>query len=410
MANYKTPDPFMELFFDFTGYMHNDYPKNRRAIAYDLARALSKQMSTEKKGTLVVANSSGIYVYSAGSGHKLLAFANYRAVPDSGFYELTSLSHVGPAIAYLGVLQKYGDECWREHLAPMRQHLYEIRELNSVDMKDHWLTQLDCVSWRGREPQIKKMVDYACALAGNYLQQVEDNPDDFSSAHLVQHFLEIRTKAFPIPFNTVMIGTFSLVGLKGACDVYRELSSVDMDWSNAEVLLHNLVGTNYSAGLTPRSNWVFPLLRAVSHDKLPKSRIFITPYGPDVSFLGQPALTDEQYDSLSIGVWGALSSRPQMSKEAFCNIEDILISDREPLPGDHVITEAHQIDHFLKRLKLSTSSSKEMLSNTVGFWLSGEALAKNWDVTRMNIPGFTHGLPDGRTEYPSYSPAFEPIR
>lgn len=45
-----------------------------------------------------------------------------------------------------------------------------------------------------------------------------------------------------------------------------------------------------------------------------------------------------------------------------------------------------------------------MLSNTVGFWIAGEAVAKGWDLTKMNIPGLTHGFPDGLDDYPMTAP------
>lgn len=406
MSNYKTPKAFSDLFHDFTGYAHPDYPKNQRAIAKDLSETLAQGKVSDDSGPLVVADSKGIYVYESNSPHKLIASGEYRSAPNSGFYEVTSLSHVGPAIAYLGVLQKYGNNVWQEHIAPMKKHLHQIRQVNRVKGEEHWLNQLHCPAWQGREESIKKLVDYACALAGNYLEQVENEPEAFCTDHSLKHFLEVETKDFPIPYNTVMIATFSLAGLKSAYDIYSALTRVEIDWQSAKVLLRNLAGTNYSAGLTATSNWLFPLIKSIAGDKLDEGRMFIVPYAPCFDNLGEEVMSEEHYNALASGVWGAIYSRPVVMNEAFYNVPDITIAKRIAIEGDYECTKASDIHHFVRRLKFSTGNIKEMLSNTVGFWLAGEAQNKNWNLHKMAIPGLTDGLPEGFSEYPDTLPDF----
>lgn len=398
--SYQTPKAFMELFQDFTGYTHDDYPKDKIAVAKDLAKTLANATMDDKSGPLVVADSKGVYVYDSEDGHRLLASGEYRSAPNSGFYEVTSLSHVGPAIAYLGVLHKYGNDAWKNHLAPMKKHLLEIRKVNANFDENHWLYQLDCPAWKGHEKAIQKLIDYGCSLASFYLDSIEKDPDSFSSAHCQKHFLECETKDFPIPFNTVMIATFSLAGLKSAVDIYSALSSIDINWQNAKVLLRNLAGTNYSAGLTEASNWLYPLIKSIAGDTLDEKRMFIVPYAPAFDDLGKSELSDEQYNALAYQTWGAIYSRPVVMNEAFANVPDIKVPKREAIEGDYSCTKASDIHHFVRRLKFSTGNVKEMLSNTVGFWLASEAHQKNWNLSEIAIPGLTDGLPEGFSEYP----------
>jgi hypothetical protein len=56
------------------------------------------------------------------------------------------------------------------------------------------------------------------------------------------------------------------------------------------------------------------------------------------------------------------------------------------------------------RLKYSLLDPREMLSNTVGFWMSGELQNKNWDIEKIEIPGLTTGFPKGISKYPDKNP------
>tara|TARA_R110001592_G_scaffold363396_3_gene687796 strand:- start:8079 stop:9308 length:1230 start_codon:yes stop_codon:yes gene_type:complete len=408
MPGYETPNPFYDLYFDFTGYSRENFPENRTAIAQDLASALSEQTSNEgSKGTLCIANSVGLYVYSSEPGHALICSADFRAAPNSGFYELTSLSHVGPAIAYLGALKELNNTDWEKHIDPMLNHIESVREVNSKKISEHWLTELDCEAWRGKEIQIKNMIDYGCSLIGNYLNQVNSSRDQFSNEHAIANFLEVNTSKYPIPFNNIMIGTFSLVGLKGIFDIYQVLSQNDIDWPNAKIILHNLAGTNYAAGTTESSNWLFHALTSISNLPVEEKRILILPYADIPEGVGSDYLGDDEYTQLSVNQWGAIHARPLITNMAFGHVKDIVIPPRSPIPGDYQITTADDIEHFSMRLKLSVGNPKEMLSNTVGFWLVDEFKEKKWQVENVDIPGLTHGFPQGINCYPDNAPAIQ---
>ena len=233
---------------------------------------------------------------------------------------------------------------------------------------------------------------------------IQANKQLFSQEHLLEHFLESNSDKYPIPFNTIMIATFALIGLKGLHDLHSALTHEGIAWDSAKVILHNLAGTNYGAGMTAGSNWLYQSVAALTDGQLDPRRILIVPYLNLPDDIGQASLSDKSFDLLANRVWGSIFARPIVTDAAFSHIQDIEIPYRQAIPGDYGYTRASQIDHFIMRLKFSTGNIKEMLSNTVGFWLAGEAQAKNWKFSEMDIPGLTDGLPAGITAYPEHAP------
>jgi hypothetical protein len=51
-------------------------------------------------------------------------------------------------------------------------------------------------------------------------------------------------------------------------------------------------------------------------------------------------------------------------------------------------------------MKHSLRDAREMLSNTVAFWMVQELANKDWDPNAVDIPGLTTGLPAGVVGYP----------
>ena len=77
-----------------------------------------------------------------------------------------------------------------------------------------------------------------------------------------------------------------------------------------------------------------------------------------------------------------------------------MLPARPPLPGDYETTPAAAVDQFMIRMKHSLRDAREMLSNTVAFWMVGELAAKKWDPAAVDISGLTTGFPPGVTGYP----------
>jgi len=99
--SYSAPTEFMQLFFDFTGSNEPDYPAGQPTLGQMLTQSMiAKETGGRPPGPLVLVVGSDIYVYDASGGARL-AHERFRADRASGFYELTAISHIGPALAYL---------------------------------------------------------------------------------------------------------------------------------------------------------------------------------------------------------------------------------------------------------------------------------------------------------------------
>jgi len=399
-GSYTAPAEFMNLFFDFTGSEEPDYPASQPTLGQMVTQS-AKESAGGAPGPLVLVVGSDIYVYDTPGGARLGA-ERFRADRASGFYELTAISHIGPALAYLAQIKANGDARWQARLASLRTHTAQVRALNRR-ATDNWLDRLNQPAWSAHKAQIRSMVDYACARTLSYIDSL-GNGDRFTTAGVNDDFFNGTSAEYPIPFVNVMIGTFMLEALRGAADVQGSLARLRLDWPHAMVLVSSRAGSNVSSGLTEGTNWLVLFLKAVSGFSLPDDRIKIVPYAEVRPSLGQAQLAPADLAYYVQRVWGPLYYRKVISDQVFAGIPTIYLPDRPPLPGDYVVTQAGAIDQFMIRMKHSLRDAREMLSNTVAFWMVRELANKNWDAGAVDIPGVTIGFPGGVAGYPAVTP------
>ena len=399
-GSYTAPAEFMDLFFDFTGSEEPGYPAGQPTLGQMVTQS-AKESAGGAPGPLVLVVGSDIYVYDAAGGARLGA-ERFRADRASGFYELTAISHIGPALAYLAQIKANGDARWQARLASLRTHTAQVRALNRR-ATDNWLDRLNQPAWSAHKAQIRSMVDYACARTLSYIDSL-GNGDRFTTAGVNDDFFNGTSAEYPIPFVNVMIGTFMLEALRGAADVQGSLARLKLDWPHAMVLVSSRAGSNVSSGLTEGTNWLVLFLKAVSGFSLPDDRIKIVPYAEVRPSLGQAQLVPADLAYYVQRVWGPLYYRKVISDQVFAGIPTIYLPDRPPLPGDYVVTQAGAIDQFMIRMKHSLRDAREMLSNTVAFWMVRELANKNWDAGAVDIPGVTIGFPGGVAGYPAVTP------
>ena len=399
-GSYTAPAEFMNLFFDFTGSEEPDYPAGQPTLGQMVTQS-AKESAGGAPGPLVLVVGSDIYVYDTAGGARLGA-ERFRADRASGFYELTAISHIGPALAYLAQIKANGDARWQARLASLRTHTAQVRALNRR-ATDNWLDRLNQPAWSAHKAQIRSMVDYACARTLSYINSL-GNGDRFTTAGVNDDFFNGTSAEYPIPFVNVMIGTFMLEALRGAADVQGSLARLKLDWPHAMVLVSSRAGSNVSSGLTEGTNWLVLFLKAVSGFSLPDDRIKIVPYAEVRPSLGQAQLAPADLAYYVQRVWGPLYYRKVISDQVFAGIPTIYLPDRPPLPGDYFVTQAGAIDQFMIRMKHSLRDAREMLSNTVAFWMVRELANKNWDAGAVDIPGVTTGFPGGVAGYPAVTP------
>jgi hypothetical protein len=400
VGSYTAPAEFMNLFFDFTGSEEPDYPAGQPTLGQMVTQS-AKEAAGGVPGPLVLVVGSDIYVYDTAGGARLGA-ERFRADRASGFYELTAISHIGPALAYLAQIKANGDARWQARLASLRTHTAQVRALNRR-AADNWLDRLSQLAWSAHKAQIRAMVDYACARTLSYIDLL-GNGDRFTPAGVNDDFFNGTSTKYPIPFVNVMIGTFMLEALRGAADVQGSLARLKLDWPHAMVLVSSRAGSNVSSGLTEGTNWLVLFLKAVSGFSLPDDRIKIVPYAEVRPSLGQAQLAPADLTYYVQRVWGPLYCRKVISDQVFAGIPTIYLPDRPPLPGDYFVTAVGAIDQFMIRMKHSLRDAREMLSNTVAFWMVQELANKNWDAGAVDIPGVTTGFPGGVAGYPAVTP------
>jgi Domain of unknown function (DUF5624) len=274
-----------------------------------------------------------------------------------------------------------------------------VRALNRRAV-DNWLDLLTLASWDAHKDEIRGLFDYACARTLDYIDSLADG-DRLTVAGVDADFFNGTSALYPIPFVNVMIGTFMLEALRGASDVRNALVRLNLDWPHAMVLVMSRAGTNVSSGLTEGTNWLVTFVKAVSDFTLPDDRIKIVPYAEVQSSLGTAQLGSQDLAYYVQRVWGPLYYRKVVADEVFAGIPTVYLPGRPPLPGDYFVTGASAIDQFMIRMKHSLRDAREMLSNTVAFWMVLELAHKNWDPGAVDIRGLTAGLPAGVSAYPA---------
>src|ERR1700754_4452535 len=152
------PDPaFAALFAAFTGGSPDS-----------IGAQLTRQMVEQSAGApLLVSTASDIALFpGAGKPAKVESFRK----STRGFIELTAVSHVPLAVAYLARMRERGlddAEC-RQRIDPLLENAQRVRAANRVEL---WRDQVALRAFAGQEQKITAMVEYTLATSGDYLQR-----------------------------------------------------------------------------------------------------------------------------------------------------------------------------------------------------------------------------------------------
>lgn len=390
-VKHEVRQEFMDLYFDFTGNTDESYPENKE----NASSSLGDITTSSTEGDLIIVAGSDLYIFD-NMGQKKLSYT-IRADPESGFYEMTAISHIGPALAYLTQVKESGESEWENQLLTILENIKAVKDVNN-ETNNHWLETVNSLAWQPHKNEIKDMIDYSCNQIADYLERILSKEIDFNMTTLNDELLDGNDN-YPIPFNNVMVGTFMLTALTEIYDIYKDVGKIHVEWENARFLIKLVAGTNLSGGVSKDSNWLYEVFMAISDNKIDENKVFFVPSMEIRETLNLDKLNEKDLSYYSNTVWGKIYQRTQTSKKVFTNINDIKFQFRDPIPGDYSFTDANNIDDFLERLKYSLAQPTEMLSNTVGFWIGNELADKDWDIKKIDIPGFTTGFPDGYSSY-----------
>ena len=223
---------------------------------------------------LLVATGSDVVVFPGGGRPPLsTSFRN----TTRGFVELTAVSHLGVAAAYLVQLHALGHPSWRTDAQALLAQLEPVQAVNTVA---YWRDTVAVDAWLGWEGKIVDLVDYACDVTRDWLESFLADPEAWSHARLRDEYLDpVGSRDVPVPINDMMAATFALVVLDNSHRINRWIAGQEIDWERMMVVLCGRAGRP-TAGLTWRSNSMCHLLWRASGERLQPERLYIAPHAP----------------------------------------------------------------------------------------------------------------------------------
>uniref|UniRef100_A0A0G4HBY9 DUF5624 domain-containing protein n=1 Tax=Chromera velia CCMP2878 TaxID=1169474 RepID=A0A0G4HBY9_9ALVE len=340
LSVYQVPAEFMRLYLDFTGRPPSgDYEPTPLNIS--IATAVSSLMSREddRDGKLVIATPHNFLIY--GKDKQLLSKVDARASLSDGFFEMTAISHMGPAILYLSKMQQIiqpkdpslsveEGRRWREYVVSALQQLrHDCLAVLCYTQETDWIAEMngnlgERVVWKGKDKHgtdiahmAGSMVVFASELSVSFLDFLLEDPETrlIDQEALRERFFSKK----PAGFNQVMIATFvlaamnSLVGVLDALTVHLPSQK---DWETGRFILQNLAGTvapngrvmgNVGAGLTAEKNPLYATLltyaqRAGASRESVSRRVVIPAYAN--LFMDSPEkMSEEDWAYYNVMVW-----------------------------------------------------------------------------------------------------------
>jgi hypothetical protein len=197
-----------------------------------------------------------------------------------GFIELTAISHLGLAVAWIIRLRELGDTVWKTDAHRLLEQIDRVRGVNS---ERHWREDIAVAAFTGREAKIADLVDYSCAVTSDFLRRGLVDEGLLNFGHLRDHYLDPSGSAkIPVPIDDVMAATFALTFLDISHRMLTWLYAEALDWERLMIIISGQSGRP-TAGLTWASNNMCHLLWQASGRRLPPERVFIAPHAPPLA-------------------------------------------------------------------------------------------------------------------------------
>lgn len=352
---------------------------------------------TQSDPILIVTGADYVVFPGRGADPIIESFRN----STRGFVELTAISHLGPAIAWIFRLRELGYPTWREDANRLLERLSKISEIND---ERYWTEVVAVEAFKGYESKIVDMIDYTCAISTRYLLASLADESLMTFQNLRDVFLDpVGSAEVPIPINDIMVATFTLTYLDIACRMLRWLRAQNFDWHTLMVLLSGKAGRP-SSGLTWVTNNNCHLLWRASKERLSPENVQITPHGPSLvlSDIGDRARSSEvelQFRDIFLH----LRANMDMSRRMFEGYPSFSKSIAEPpviepdtktlramprlrSPDDRVTA--------ITRLRFVMEDPTQLLSNSVAHFVIDQLCEHENRPEAVVIPGFSH------VEYP----------
>jgi hypothetical protein len=348
---------------------------------------LTQQMAQQADDTPMLVSTGSDIVLFPGAG-RAPSIESFRK-STRGFIELTAVSHLPLALAYLARMREVAphDDTWKSDAARLRRHAQAVREANSVAL---WREHVAVESFSGHERKIGNLVEYTCGATIDWLTRAEQDPEVLSFERLnAEYFAAPSSGALPVPMNDVMFATFGLAFLDIAYRIGNWLRAQSLDWQRAMVLVSGQSGRP-TAGTTWASNNMCYFMWRASERVLPPDRILVAPHAPSFSVaeLGDGAGLAE-LERMYRSLW--LNTRSSI------DVARLLFPDQrayrvEPAPADGMppITSIDDRDATAARLRRIMEDPAQLLSNCVADYIVDQLHDNGNQPQNVAIPGFTN--------------------
>jgi hypothetical protein len=342
---------------------------------------------------LVVTGSD--YVLFPGTGKRPIVegFRN----STRGFVELTAVSHLGPAIAWIFRLRELGYARWRKDAGRLIERTARVREFNT---EAYWTNEVAVEAWRGYESKIVDLVDYSCEVTLAFLSGCLADENRMTFEHLREAFLDpVRSSEVPVPINDMMVATFALTFLDIGHRVIRWLHSCDFDWKKMMVLVSGRAGRP-TAGLTWATNSSCHLLWRASKGQLPVENLYIAAHGPSFSSAdAEDASRMNELEGQFRDIFLHLRANIDLARRMFEGYPAFHKSIEEPPVIEAATKALHAMPKLrspddrqtaITRLRFVMEDPTQQLANSVAHFIIDQLCEHDNRPEAAVIPGFTN--------------------
>jgi len=368
------PDPaFAGLFAAFTG-----------GSPESIGAQLTRQMVEQSAGApLLVSTASDIALFpGAGKPARIESFRK----STRGFIELTAVSHVPLAVAYIARMRERGlsdAECLTR-VRNLLEHAQQVRSANRVEM---WRDQVALRAFAGQEQKITAMVEYTLATSVDYLQRAQHDLSLLDFGTLRTLYLDPSRDVARVSMNEIMFATFCLAYIDIAYRIGNWLRECEIDWPSAMVLVSGQSGRP-TAGVSWSSNNMCHLIHSAAAGALPAERLYVAPHAPGFSVAQLP---DEQglaqLEASYRRLWCHTRASVEVSRRAFDGYPAFHF---EPHAGDMpIIRSIDDREACVARLRRIMEDPQQLLSNCVADYVVDALRESGNQPEAVQVPGFS---------------------
>jgi hypothetical protein len=374
-APYQPEATFAHLFRVFTGQSDGIGP------------TLTQAMVVQSRGQpLLVSTASDIALFpGSGAPPEIESFRK----STRGFIELTAVSHVPLALAYVARLREIdrGGPAWRQGLEKIVDGAERTRAANSEAM---WRDHVALGAFAGVEAKIAAMVEYTLAFSVAYARAALDDERRLDWSALRADYLERRATARSASMNDVMFATFCLAYVDIAFRIGNWLRDRRIDWPSAMVLVSGQSGRP-TAGVTWSTNNMCNLIWQASGQRLPAERLYVAPHAPSFSVADLPdAAGLVELEQSYRRIWCHTRASVEISRSMFPPSQRPFEFRPEAAQDMPPIASSDDRDACVARLRRIMEDPAQLLSNCVADYVV-EALRGNGNDPRaVLVPGFSN--------------------